>query len=579
MNTLLNYLIEANACALVILLLYWFILKNETHFAFRRYYLIAGLLLSIVLPLISIPGNTYIPSISQVVPSYMLPEITVVGAEEIQTAEPSLNGWTIAFYFYITGVTIFLIKLMRELYSLCKLIQTQHNDSTIISIESNMVAFSFFQYIFIGNADTLTPTDKENILKHERVHQQLGHSYDILFIELIRIAFWFNPLLGLYKKELCSVHEFQADQKATEGNDLQPYCNLLARVALMSADMKLANHFNNSLTLKRITMMNTVKKKMHWWKAAIMLPLIAGLFFLISCQDQIMEEIKDASKTSSIAAVIPAKVQARVQELQQQNPNAKYEVYHYDGDQSKLAQLESYKLKSIELIKVPEKNGTSQSYLILEKNEQTNQLADVTKTDDEIFLVVEESASPVGGMEAYAAKIYSLLKYPQEARAKGIEGKVFVEFVVELDGTISNLKVLKGIGAGCDEEAMRALQEAGLWNPAKQRGVAVKQRMVMPINFSTGNSNSTQKTSGLMTSPKEMSIEYQVSSEDDKRKVLIGKVKSPEGAPLQGVNLVISNTTMGTVSGNDGSFKLTLPAASGEVWVSYVSYKTTKIKF
>jgi TonB family protein len=579
MNTLLNYLIEANACALVFFLLYWAVLKSETHFAFRRYYLLGGLVLSIILPLISIPGNTNIPSISQVVPSYMLPEITVIGAEEIEVAESTLSGWTIAFYFYIAGIAIFMGKLMRELYSLWKLIHNHHNGSTIISIESNIVAFSFFQYIFIGNADTLSPTDKENILKHERVHQQLGHSYDILFIEIIRIAFWFNPLLGLYKKELCSVHEFQADQKATDGNELQPYCNLLARVALMSADMKLANHFNNSLTLKRITMMNTVKKKMHWWKAAIMLPLLAGLFFLISCQDQIMEEIKDASKTSSIAALIPEKVQARVQELQQQNPSAKYEVYHYDGDQSKLAQLESYKVKSIELIKVPEKNGSSQSYLILEKNEQTNQLAEVTKTDDEIFLVVEETASPVGGMEAYIAKLYTVLNYPQEARSKGIEGKVFVEFVIELDGTISNLKVLKGIGAGCDEEAMRALKEAGPWNPAKQRGIAVKQRMVMPINYSMGSSSSTQNSSRLMISPQEMSIEYKIVDQDNAEKVLIGNVRTPDGAPLQGVNLVISNTTRGTVSSSDGSFRLTLPPTSGEVWVSYVSYKSTKIKF
>jgi TonB family protein len=180
-------------------------------------------------------------------------------------------------------------------------------------------------------------------------------------------------------------------------------------------------------------------------------------------------------------------------------------------------------------------------------------------------------------MEAFAANLYNVLKYPLEARSKGVEGKVFVEFVVELDGTISNLKVLKGIGAGCDEEAMRAIQDAGLWNPAKQRGVAVKQRMVMPINFSTGSS--AQKTSGLMTNPQEMTVEYQLRSEGNSEKVLIGKVKTPEGAPLQGVNLVISATTTGTVSGSDGSFRLTLPATSGEVWLSHISYKSSRIKF
>jgi protein TonB len=125
--------------------------------------------------------------------------------------------------------------------------------------------------------------------------------------------------------------------------------------------------------------------------------------------------------------------------------------------------------------------------LILEKNSETNQLAEVTKTDDDIFLVVEETAMPVEGMEAYYSKIGSEMNYPTEARSKGISGKVFVEFVIEKNGTISDMKVLKGIGEGCDEEAMRALKAAGLWKPGKQKGVPVRQRMVMPISFSLGN--------------------------------------------------------------------------------------------
>jgi periplasmic protein TonB len=105
---------------------------------------------------------------------------------------------------------------------------------------------------------------------------------------------------------------------------------------------------------------------------------------------------------------------------------------------------------------------------------------------DQIFLVVEESATPKGGMAAFYAYVQNKMKYPAQARRMGIEGKVFVEFVVNKDGTISDVKYIRGIGAGCDEEAVRVIQSAPPWNPGKQRGKAVKQRMVLPIQFQLG---------------------------------------------------------------------------------------------
>lgn len=103
--------------------------------------------------------------------------------------------------------------------------------------------------------------------------------------------------------------------------------------------------------------------------------------------------------------------------------------------------------------------------------------------ENEIFVVVEQSASPKGGVTAFYKDISERIIYPASARRMNIEGKVFVEFVVNKDGTITDVKVVKGIGAGCDEEAIRVVSESPAWNPAKQRGRAVKQRMVLPITF------------------------------------------------------------------------------------------------
>jgi len=105
---------------------------------------------------------------------------------------------------------------------------------------------------------------------------------------------------------------------------------------------------------------------------------------------------------------------------------------------------------------------------------------------DQIFLVVEETAAPTGGMPAFYEFVAKKLKYPAQARRMGIEGKVFVEFVIERDGTITDVKAIKGIGAGCDEEAVRVLQSAPKWKPGKQRGKPVRQRMVLPIAFKLG---------------------------------------------------------------------------------------------
>jgi periplasmic protein TonB len=105
---------------------------------------------------------------------------------------------------------------------------------------------------------------------------------------------------------------------------------------------------------------------------------------------------------------------------------------------------------------------------------------------EEIFTIVEESAAPKGGMAAFYKYVGDKIKYPAQARRMGIEGRVFVEFVVNKDGSITDVRAVKGIGAGCDEEAVRIVQGAPAWTPGKQRGKPVKQRMVLPITFKLG---------------------------------------------------------------------------------------------
>lgn len=102
---------------------------------------------------------------------------------------------------------------------------------------------------------------------------------------------------------------------------------------------------------------------------------------------------------------------------------------------------------------------------------------------DKIFLFAEHQPSFPGGMKAFYQYIGKKMKYPSKARKMGIEGRVIITFVIDKDGSITDLKLLRGIGAGCDEEAIRVLKMLPKWNPGKQRGKPVKVQMTIPINF------------------------------------------------------------------------------------------------
>lgn len=105
------------------------------------------------------------------------------------------------------------------------------------------------------------------------------------------------------------------------------------------------------------------------------------------------------------------------------------------------------------------------------------------KVEEEVFVVVEEQAEFPGGLDSMYAYIVKNLKYPEAAKEKGIEGRVFVQFVIEKDGSISNVKILRGIGGGCEEAAVEMIKNMPKWKPGKQRGKPVRFQFVLPINF------------------------------------------------------------------------------------------------
>lgn len=150
------------------------------------------------------------------------------------------------------------------------------------------------------------------------------------------------------------------------------------------------------------------------------------------------------------------------------------------------------KIKQPEIIEVPDEEEIEEEIevdLDVEITEDT-EIDEVVfeepveeEETDEIFQIVENPASFKGGIGAFYQYVQKNMKYPSQAQRMGLEGKVFVQFVVGKDGKITDVTVLRGIGAGCDEEAIRVLKNSPAWSPGKQRGRPVRQRMVLPITF------------------------------------------------------------------------------------------------
>ncbi len=154
------------------------------------------------------------------------------------------------------------------------------------------------------------------------------------------------------------------------------------------------------------------------------------------------------------------------------------------------------KLQQPEIVEVPDEEEIEEEIEIeldVEIDEETvveevvfEEEPEEEEAVDEIFEIVEDSAEPEGGMAAFLGWVAKQIKYPTQARRMGVEGKVYVQFVVDKDGTLTDVKVVRGIGAGCDEEAIRVIEKSKKWKPGKQRGRAVRQRMILPINFKLG---------------------------------------------------------------------------------------------
>ncbi|WP_295713132.1 M56 family metallopeptidase [Mucilaginibacter sp.] len=270
----LHYLLEANIYLAVFYAGYCLFLNKETYYTLNRAYLLLSCLLSFALPVIQVgvlkpveqPGG----SIVIITPENIVTQVT--------TDTTTVND--VLMYAYLAGVIVLVIVLLIKLSRLIKMTGSSKtlvgNKYKLINIDGSNTAFSFFNYLFIGK----NTAGNDTIIRHELVHIRQKHSVDILFLELIRIVNWFNPIIYLMQISLKTVHEYIADeQTAALENDTLAYSAFLVNNAYgLNGSSITHSFFNYNLLKKRIIMLNQKRSgNLARLKYLVAVPLCAGM--------------------------------------------------------------------------------------------------------------------------------------------------------------------------------------------------------------------------------------------------------------------------------------------------------------
>mgnify|MGYP000285972981 CR=1 FL=1 len=292
------YILKFSACLSVFMVFYKLLLEKESFHTFKRYYLLAILILAASIPLITF--TTYVDTVP--IQSFMNNPEMVTSSDALEyNFESAINYWPILLWsIYLIGVLVFTIRFGLNLSNIVKRINKNpkfKNQSIYHVLLSDMLPpHTFLNYIFFNKEKYEANEIPTEVLFHEETHAKEKHALDIIFLEILQIIFWFNPLLYLIKKDIKLNHEFLADRAViSNGVELKNYQNTLLAFSSSANEPQLANAINYSSIKKRFTVMKT-KTSQHiiWIRSLILLPLLAILIYSFS-ENNIVEKNTDSA--------------------------------------------------------------------------------------------------------------------------------------------------------------------------------------------------------------------------------------------------------------------------------------------
>ena len=457
MTTFLIYSLQTIVLQVLFLAVFEILFKKETFFKANRFYLLGSLILSLLLPLIQIPVEAIVHE--QAV--YQLKEIVITKNVSEIYLKNGLENYSSVFMFYLIGVAffsaLFIFKVGKLLTYIMSAKKSNQNKGNIILVSNSNQAFSFFNKVFIG-------ADNQNIdviLKHELVHAKQLHSLDILFMELLKIIFWFNPILYLYHNRIVALHEFEADFKSAD-SDRKKYFEVLLCEVLNCNSISFTNNFyNQSLIKKRIVMLQKSKSKKHGVvKYLLAIPVIVLSMTLFSTTVVAQETKKLEQK---VEKVVEKKANPKKTETQTA-PNSKV-VPVYDKEKSQIVELSE--------VRSAEEVAEEIAFAVVEEVPMFKGCEGVDKSAQ---------------FDCFQKEMTNHIKlhftYPKEAMENNIQGRVQVEYLIDEIGNVEVYRVKGPENAQpLEEEARRIIKLLPQFTPGKQSGKAIAVRHVVPITF------------------------------------------------------------------------------------------------
>lgn len=442
---LLHYLVQVNLYLVLFYGFYRLLLSGETFYALNRAYLVGSAVLSFGIPFWY---SDYIQSffITQQVNEVFFSVLSPAVFEVRANVQNPFTWFDLLRVIYVSFTVFLAIKLIFNLLQLKKLLE----NSAVHQKQG--AGFSFFNFVFVDK----DLQKQEVVMEHEKVHIRQLHSADVMLFELIAVLCWFNPVVYFYKKSTKNIHEFIADDIASR---LEPtkadYAMLLFSQQFGLNPHQLTNTFFNNSTLKcRIEMLQKPRShKIALLKYGFTVPLFVLMLVIASASIAKHPSIKTVEIACETAANTPVlKLPNLV--LKENIDKAKIEKISKDTSVNDLDEV---------VVVGYENNGKVYS--------------------EEVFTTVDENPTYIGGIKEMYKFIGQNLRYPLEAHRQNIQGKVFAKFIIRKDGSTSDIKVLKGIGFGCDEEVVRIIGMLPKWNAGKQNGKPVNVFFTMPVNF------------------------------------------------------------------------------------------------
>ena len=443
------YFIKVNVALMVLYAFYKCLFNTDTFFRLRRGMLLLICLAAFVYPFCEWTLNTDEASVAQAVTmlyNRLLPEVTIVAdgqahVDSIYTAIFSIKNSLLVLYFAGAGLLLFrtCLEIIRIRLSIrCNQQSTYKGIRFYTSSEINQ-PYSFLHWIFI-NPEGYTGNGLNEILIHEQTHVREHHSVDIMLAQLVIIICWFNPFAWLIRSEMRMNHEYLADKHVVnQGYDKKTYQYLL--LGIVHNPLAAANLYNNFSVLplkKRIKMLNRKQtRKIMLGKYVMFIPVVALLIFFSNCTNK--PKVEEEQPTSAT-------------ELAEKAPDAKTT------------------------------EATKNANVATDAKDATV-VPETTDTDSKLFDMVEEMPSYPGGMKDLLSYLAKNIKYPAIAQDKQIQGRVIVQFVVEKDGSISDVHTIRGIDSDLDKEAVRVIKAMPNWIPGKQGGKTVRVKFTVPVMF------------------------------------------------------------------------------------------------